>query len=127
MNTVGKRIRDIRKSKGITQGQLGEMLGLTQARIGQYEIGKSNPKKATLDKIAAALGVDTMVLYGFQPYTVQNSNINDLDKSESKDAVKDAVYDKIIVEYNGQKYILINDDIILQRLKLYNETIATVQ
>ena len=54
---VGEKIREIRKSKNLSQKQLGERLGVSQAMIAQYENGDRNPKFETLLKIADALGV----------------------------------------------------------------------
>lgn len=57
MGIIGPNIKRIRKEKGITQKQLGEMLNISQAAIGQFESEKSNPKIETLEKIAACLSV----------------------------------------------------------------------
>ncbi len=56
--TVGENIRRIRKEKGLTQKQLGELCNpqIAEANIRKYELGKANPKIETIDKIASALG-----------------------------------------------------------------------
>ena len=59
---VGSRIRKIRTEKGITQAELGEMVGLNADRIQKYENGARKPKKDMLKSIAAALGVSTLAL-----------------------------------------------------------------
>lgn len=58
--TVGENIRRIRKEKGLTQKQLGELCNpqIAEANIRKYELGKANPKIETVDKIASALGVN---------------------------------------------------------------------
>lgn len=58
--TVGENIRRIRKEKGLTQKQLGELCNpqIAEANIRKYELGKANPKIETIDKIASALGVN---------------------------------------------------------------------
>lgn len=55
--TVGQNIRAIRKERGLTQNQLGELCGIKEANIRKYELGKANPKIETIEKIAMALGV----------------------------------------------------------------------
>ena len=59
---VGARIRTIRKAKGLSQGELGNMVGLTADRIQKYENGARKPKADMLKKIAGALGVETLAL-----------------------------------------------------------------
>lgn len=53
----GENIKKIRKERGLTQKQLGEKLGISQAAIGQFESNKANPKMETIQKIANALNV----------------------------------------------------------------------
>lgn len=53
--TTGKMIREERKKAGLTQGELGERLGVSGASIGQYETGIRKPKIETLNRIAKAL------------------------------------------------------------------------
>ncbi|WP_312353921.1 helix-turn-helix domain-containing protein [Aminipila sp.] len=55
--SVGKNIKNARKSKGLSQSELGEALSVSQAMIAQYENGVRNPKIETLYKIAHTLGV----------------------------------------------------------------------
>lgn len=59
---IGSRIRKIRTEKGITQAELGEMVGLSADRIQKYENGARKPKKLMLKSIAAALDVSTLAL-----------------------------------------------------------------
>lgn len=54
---TGAKIKEIRKRKGLTQKQLGDLCGIADANIRKYENGKQNPKMETLQKIADALGV----------------------------------------------------------------------
>lgn len=59
---VGARIRKIRIEKGLSQAELGEMVGLTADRIQKYENGARKPKADLLNQIASALGVSTLAL-----------------------------------------------------------------
>ncbi|MDK8190550.1 helix-turn-helix transcriptional regulator [Paenibacillus sp. UMB7766-LJ446] len=58
-NSVGERIREIRKAKGWTQQQLAEHSGLDDAYIGSVERGERNFSIDTLEKIVTALKVST--------------------------------------------------------------------
>ena len=60
--TIGENIRRIRQERGLTQRQLGEMVGASEAYIRAYESGRRNPKPASLEKIAEALAVNPEVL-----------------------------------------------------------------
>ena len=54
---IGENIRHARQKAGLTQKELGEKLGISQAAVGQFESDKANPKIETLQKIAAALNI----------------------------------------------------------------------
>lgn len=60
--TVGQRIKEIRKLKGLTQQEVGKRMGVTASFIGQYENGARLPKYETLKKIADAIGVSVYTL-----------------------------------------------------------------
>lgn len=60
--TVGENIRRIRKERGLTQKQLGELVDASEAYIRAYESGRRNPKPSSLEKIANALAVNPEVL-----------------------------------------------------------------
>lgn len=47
---------EYRKNAGLTQKQLAEKLGVTQACIGMWEIGCRKPNIVTLKKLAKILG-----------------------------------------------------------------------
>jgi len=59
---IGTKIKEIRKQKGLTQKQLGDLCGIADSNIRKYENGKQNPKIETLQKIADALGCDILDL-----------------------------------------------------------------
>lgn len=46
--TVGENIRRIRQERHLTQKQLGEMVGASEAYIRAYESGRRNPKPSSL-------------------------------------------------------------------------------
>lgn len=54
---VGENIKRIRQEKGITQKQLGEILGISQSAVGQFETNKPPQNIKTLKRIADALDV----------------------------------------------------------------------
>ena len=64
---VGKRIRTLRKARGLTQAQLAELCDLPQSQISQIESGARRGSTIQLDAaraIAFALGVSLDALAG---------------------------------------------------------------
>lgn len=59
---IGSRIRAIRTKKGMSQAELGELIGLNADRVQKYENGARKPKADMLKKIASALEVSTLAL-----------------------------------------------------------------
>jgi len=54
---IGKKIKEYRKTKNLTQEGLGEKAGLHYTYIGQVERGEKEPSLKSLINIADALGV----------------------------------------------------------------------
>ena len=63
--TMGKRISDLRKGKGMTQEALAEKLFVTRQTVSNYETGKSQPDVDTIIRLAETLQVDpNTLIYG---------------------------------------------------------------
>ena len=60
--SVGENIRRYRKSRGMTQAQLAEAVGLTEGAVRHYESGIRAVKPELLESISAAL--DAVILEG---------------------------------------------------------------
>lgn len=60
--TIGESIKKIRAEKGMTQKQLGDLLGVSMQTVSSYEAGKRRPKMETLARFAEALGVSVQEL-----------------------------------------------------------------
>lgn len=58
----GKKLKEIRTQKKISQRELGERLGVSQQTIAQYEHAINIPKLSTLQKFATALDVSVFSL-----------------------------------------------------------------
>lgn len=61
--TIGAKIRELRKARDLTQKELGERAGIAEPTIRRYELGKLNPKFETVQKIAKALNVPEAFFY----------------------------------------------------------------
>lgn len=87
---VGQKIQDIRKSKGITQEQLAEAVGLETVSISKIETGRSYPTSENLSKIAEILSVHPKDLYDFS-------------YKKPKDKVLKEIFEKINKLSNSEK------------------------
>lgn len=65
--TLGERIRQARKKKGMTQKQLGEVSSTSETTVKQYERGVRQPRLDQLQRIAAALEVPVLYFTGEYP------------------------------------------------------------
>jgi len=52
---IGRKIQQAREEAGLTQDELASRLGITQAALSNYELGKRRLHLANLDKIAKEL------------------------------------------------------------------------
>ena len=65
--TIGDRIKSIRTQKGMTQDELGALIGVKKQAIYKYEQGiVVNLKRDVIAKLAAALEVAPSYLLGFE-------------------------------------------------------------
>ena len=63
--SVMQAMIDARKSAGLTQKQLSEKTGITQADISKLESGNANPSLRTLQILASGMGMKVKI--EFQP------------------------------------------------------------
>lgn len=62
--SVGDRIRELRKAKGLTQRELGRLVGLSQRIVTYYESQGGSLSPELLVRFADALDVSTDILVG---------------------------------------------------------------
>jgi transcriptional regulator with XRE-family HTH domain len=58
MSKFSTALKDYRVIYNLTQTELGQILGMSQSQIGNYELGKHKPTVDTLKKIAIKLNLD---------------------------------------------------------------------
>jgi transcriptional regulator with XRE-family HTH domain len=61
---IGKRIKRLRKSIGMTQKDLGEKLGLAISTISGYELGTSEPDIDTINRMSKIFDCSTDYILG---------------------------------------------------------------
>ncbi len=70
--SIAEKILDLRKSRGLTQEKLGEMLGVSSQAISKWEKGDSLPDILLLPKLCEILGISADALLEV-PVTVKKS------------------------------------------------------
>lgn len=110
---VGKRIRHRRWMVGMTQQQLGEIVGIKFQQIQKYETGMNRVSASRLWDIAAALDVSI----GFFFEGIETENEDPVHKATSEDKMQgDLLADKEALELVRAYYAIPEN----QRRKLFD-------
>lgn len=86
---LGKRIRELRQAKHLSQQELAEKIGIDQRNLSNIECGNSFPSKS-LTRLAKALNIDLQELFDFEHYALDkismidyiNKNLDSLSSSD---------------------------------------------
>lgn len=124
---IGKRIKEARERKGLTQRELGEMVGVTGPAITNYENEVSHPKEPIMYALIDALEVDANFLFqdcvkiktapSLPDEAMKIAKVYSQLDSRGKSVVK-AVLDfehAAVVAENSQKIIPIRPDVKVNR------------
>ena len=87
-NKLGEKIRQLRKSKGLTQEQLAEKIGIDNKHLSRIEKGRHMPTYKILKNLATALDFDI--------YEIENKPLTDLQQ-------QDKIYLKSLTILNSAK------------------------
>lgn len=74
---VGKKLRILRKAKGLTQNELAEKIGITFQQFQKYENGTNRLSASRLYRTCQALDVDMNILFEGIPVSVKPLIAND--------------------------------------------------
>lgn len=76
-NMFSEVLKQLRQSRGMSQEELAEIIGVSKSTIGMYEQGNRIPKAdATLKKIAEYFKISLDALMGFSSFEYSSNNIN---------------------------------------------------
>ena len=99
---IGARLRELRKKKGLTQGELAEILGVRKMAVSLYETAKNDPAdsiKITMAKyfnisLDYLIGVidDEVSYYNENIFLKLPSNISDEEKRLLHDVIDIIIY-----------------------------------
>lgn len=97
---TGDVIKKLRTEKGLTQEELGKILGVQKSAVAKYEKGRvENLKRSTIKKMADYFEVSPLVFLGFNEYErygLSNSEINLINKYRKLDKKSKTLLDKFI-------------------------------
>ncbi len=74
MLLFSKRLKEVRKRAGLTQQQLGALIGVTKVSVCCYEKGTRTPTLDTLLDLANVLNVEFTYLLGADEYVVADDD-----------------------------------------------------
>ena len=88
---IGQKIRKARLERGMTQQELGNIVGVQKSAIAKYENGKVvNIKRSTLQKIASALNIrPSELLFSESPKDTADLHVKIITDFELMDTLKD--------------------------------------
>ena len=85
---LGRRIKELRKDKGLTQEKLAELINIETTSLSGIESGRHFPSLPTVEKISKFLDVEMKVLFDFQHLKSTNEMkkiiINNIEKVDEQ-------------------------------------------
>ena len=67
--SFAERLKELRKIKGLYQGDIARILGVTRQAVSQYERGEREPSYEMLEKLADYFNVDMNYLLGKEEHS----------------------------------------------------------
>lgn len=88
---IGKKIKQARIDKKMTQEELGKIVGVQKSAIAKYESGRVvNIKRSTLQKIASALNIrPSELIFDESPKETASFHVKVVSDLELMDSLKD--------------------------------------
>ena len=134
---LGERIANLRKSKGISQEELADVLLTSRQAVSKWERGESDPDIGRLKDLAVYFNVSIDYLLG---YDMENVSVNSFIE-RTKECVKTASYDisvdeirmivsrnknnfdllMAVIEYLVEYYLINREEAVIDLLILYIE------
>lgn len=90
MDTIGMRIRQVRKADSLTLTEFGNKIGITAASVSAFELGKTNPSDQTIRSICREFKVNEIWLRSGEGDMFQAMN----EDEELADYLGDVMHDE---------------------------------
>lgn len=94
---LGKRLRELRKRKGINQEKLAEYINVEPATISNIENGKNYPSMINLENIIKVLNVSFIEVFDFEHKNSNDNLIQQIDEILKNNPGKVEDFYKIII------------------------------
>ena len=94
MDSIGANVQEARKSRGLKQKELAELIGITAPSLSSFERGKSNVTLDTMIKISNVLDIPIDVLLGVakEKIVVTNRELKLIERLRKNKKTSDIVY-----------------------------------
>lgn len=106
---IGNNIKKLREREGLTQLDLANRIGVSDKTVSSWEINRTEPKMATVDKICSALHCKKTDIIGCDPESQFSQKLNTSNITEAWENTRIAYqqrYVKYLKEYNeSNEYI----------------------
>lgn len=100
--TFGEKLKRIREEKGMSQDELGALLGTSKQVISRYETGQRTPKITTAKEYASILGIPLNYLIDDSSSSVSDNGYSsaELNSRDHRDIAKymDEMREKLLTE-----------------------------
>lgn len=107
---IGERIYELRKKKGLSQKELGALVGVSNKAVSKWETGAAAPKTETIIKLASALDITVEELLSRkQP---------EIEKTDTLDALSEKTAN-LFLKNKVRAYENINENEELKKVKIY--------
>lgn len=113
MNTIGNKIKELRKKRGLTQEQLADAIGISFQAVSKWETSITLPDVTMIPKIAGFFGVTTDSIFNFDLKEIE-SRVDEICNEAYQFRETDPEKGKEILESGLKQYP--DNDIILNNL-----------
>lgn len=102
---IGKKLKDLRKQKGITQEDLARIVEVSPSTVQKWEADVADPNTGVLMKIAKTFDCSLDYLFGFQEDRKNVESFVLIEKIESLDDRQKNEVSRFVDYIRGQKNV----------------------
>lgn len=102
METLGDRLKALRKEKGYTLEQLAQKLNTTKVTLSRYENNLREPKRETISQFAKLFNVSTDYLHGHTDDKFSLTNEDKIDIKSSLEKLKGELSTDETILFDGE-------------------------